>query len=289
LSSKDEAGAFVEVNGFKLFYMIFGSGSDVLLCLHGGPGGTHYSLLPLGKLGDDKIKVVLYDQLGCCNSEKPKDIGIFTIKHYVEEVEGIRQALNLGKINLMGHSWGGMLALEYALKYQQNLKKLILTGSLASVPEYCTETARLKTLLPTDVQETLDKYETLWAFWHPDYQKAVDVWNRNFLCRLPQLPEDLTRSRNHLSAPVYYTMWGPNEFTALGKLRDWDITARLSEIDVPTLVACGRYDEVTPQIAERIHDRIRGSKLVILENSAHAVMWEEEQKYLTAVREFVLS
>ena len=285
----DEAGAFVEVNGFKLFYMVFGSGNNVLLCLHGGPGGTHYSLLPLGKLGDDKIKVVLYDQLGSFKSEKPKDTSIFTIDHYVEEVEGIRRALNLGKINLMGHSWGGMLGMEYALRYQENLKKLILTGSLVSVSDYCKEAVRLRALLPQDVQETLDKYETLWAFWHPDYQKAVEVWNRNYLCRLSQMPEDLKRSRNHLSAPVYFTMWGPNEFTALGNLKDWDITAKLSEIHVPTLVVCGRYDEATPRIAEKIHNGIRGSRLLVLENSAHSVMWEEQEKYLSKVRDFVLS
>lgn len=286
--SDAEPGAYVEVRGFKLFYRVFGSSSNVLLCLHGGPGGTHLPLLPLGKLGDDRIKVVMYDQLGSYRSEKPPDTSRFTVDYYVEEVEGIRQALNLGKINLMGASWGGQLALAYALKYQQNLKKLITTGGLASVPECVSEMGRLKTLLPKDVQKTLAKYEALWAFGHPEYVKALDICYHNFLCRMPQWPEELTRSRNHFSVPVFSTMWGPNDFNALGNLQDWDITSRLSEIHVPTLVTGGRYDEVPPKCAETIHKGIRGSRLVIFENSSHLPMWEEEEKYLTTIREFIL-
>jgi proline iminopeptidase len=148
---------------------------------------------------------------------------------------------------------------------------------------------RLKTLLPKDVQETLAKYEAAWAFWHPEYMKAVDVYYHNFLCRMPQWPEDVTRSLYHLSVPVYFTMWGPNEFTCMGNLKNWDITARLPGIQVPTLVTGGRYDEVTPKIAETIHKGIPGSKLETFENSAHLPMWEEEEKYLKSVKEFILS
>lgn len=283
-----EPGAYVEVKGFKLFYRVFGNGSNVLLCLHGGPGGTHLPLLPLGKLGDERIKVVMYDQLGCYKSEKPKDTSRFTVEYYVEEVEGIRQALNLGKINLMGASWGGQLALAYALKYQQNIKKLHTTGGLASVPEYVAEATRLRTLLPKDVQETLAKYEALLAFGHPEYLKALDIYYHNFLCRMPQWPEELTRSRNYFSVPVFFTMWGPNDLTATGNLKDWDITARLPEIHIPTLVTGGRYNEVPPKVQETIHKGIRGSRLVIFENSSHLPMWEEEGKYLKTVREFIL-
>jgi proline iminopeptidase len=287
--SEGERGAYVQVKGFKLFYRVFGEGSNVLLCLHGGPGATHNYMIPHGKLGDEKIKVVMYDQLGCGNSEKPKDTSLFTIDYQVEEVEGVRQALGLGKINLLGSSCGGMIALAYALKYQQNTKKLITTGGLASVPEYISEANRLKALLPRDLQETFAKYEPLWAYWHPEYMKAVDVYYHNFICRLPQWPEEVTRSFSVLSVPVYFTMWGPNEFTAMGNLKDWDITDRLREIQIPTLVTGGRYDAVTPIVAETIHKGIRGSKLAIFEKSAHLPMWEEQEEYLKTVRNFILS
>jgi proline iminopeptidase len=275
--------------GFKLFYRTFGTGSNVLLCLHGGPGAMHEYLLPLGKLGDDRIKVVLYDQLGVGRSEKPEDLSLFNIERGAEEVDGVRKALNLGKINLLGSSYGGALALQYALKYQHNIKKLIIASGLASVPEAVAEMNRLKTLLPKDVQETMAKYEARWAFLHPEYLKAVDTYYHRFLCRLPQWPEEVTRTLNELSVPVYFTQNGPNEFTIIGTWKDWDITARLPEIKIPTLVTVGRYDEVTPKVAETIHKGIGGSKLVVFENSAHLTMWDEEESYSRTVREFIES
>jgi len=286
---RSEQSGFIEVNGFKLFYRAFGTGSNILLCLHGGPGAPHDYLLPLAKLADDKIRVVFYDQLGVGRSEKPKDTSLFSIEYGAEEVEGVRKTLNLGKINLLGSSYGGALALQYALKYQLNIKKLIIASGLASFPETAAEMARLKTLLPKDVQETFAKYEAKWAFLHPEYLKAVEVYYHNFVCRLPDWPEEVTRTLNELSVPVYFTMNGPNEFTIIGTLKDWDITARLQEIRVPTLVTVGRYDEVTSKVAETIHKGITGSKLIVFENSAHLTMWDEQESYLKKVREFIVS
>lgn len=284
-----ENGVFVTVNGFKLFYRFFGNGENVLLCLHGGPGAMHDYLLPLGELGDDRVKVVLYDQLGCGKSERPREKSHYTIEYGVEEVEGVRQALKLDKINLFGNSYGGALALQYALKYQRNIKKLIISSGLASVRETVAEMRRLKTLLPKEIQDTLAKYEATEDYQNPEYLKAVDVFYRNFLCRLPEWPEELARTMNGLSTDVYWTMNGPNEFTITGNLRDWDITARLPEIHIPTLITVGRYDEVTPKVAETIHRGIPGSELILFENSAHVAMLEERERYLSAVREFILS
>jgi proline iminopeptidase len=282
-----ENGAFLTVGGFKLFHRIFGNGENALLCLHGGPGATHDYLLPLGELGNDRTKVVLYDQLGCGKSERPREKSHYTIEYGVEEVESVRKALNLGKINLFGNSYGGALALQYALKYQRNLKKLIISSGLASIRETVDEMRRLKTLLPNDIQDIYAKYEAAEDYQNPEYLKAVDVFYRNFLCRLPQWPEELTRTMNGISTDVYWTMNGPNEFTITGNLKDWDITARLPEIRVPTLVTVGRYDEVTPKVAETIHKGIPGSRLVLFENSAHVAMLEERERYLKTLREFI--
>ncbi|HUK49784.1 MAG TPA: proline iminopeptidase-family hydrolase [Terriglobales bacterium] len=285
--SSNETSGFVNVNGYQLFYRTFGTGDNILLCLHGGPGATHQYLLSLGKLGDDKVKVVLFDQLGVGRSEKPKDLSLLTIEQGAEDVEGFRKAMNLGKVYLFGSSYGGALALQYALKYQQNIKKMIIAGGLASFPETIAEMNRLKAFLPKDVQDTMAKYEERWAFTHPEYLKAVDVFYRNFLCRLPKWPEEVTNAMNDMSTPVYWVMNGPNEFTIIGNLKDWDITARLPEIKVPTLVTVGRYDEVTPKVAETIHKGIKGSSLRVFENSAHMSMWDEEEAYLKAVRDFI--
>jgi len=277
----------VDVNGFRLFYRNFGTGDNVLLCLHGGPGAPHDYLLPLGKLSDSKTRVVLYDQLGVGRSEKPKDLSIFSMEYSVEEVEGFRRALNLGKINLFGNSFGGALALQYALKYQQNLKKLIISSGLASVPETVAEMNRLKATLPANVQEVFAKYEAKWAFLHPEYMKAVEVFYHNFVCRLPEWPKEVARTINEISTPVYLTLNGPNEFTIIGKLKDWDITSRLPEIKVPTLITVGKYDEVTPKVAETIRKGIPGAKLVLFEKSAHLAMWDEQESYLRTVKDFI--
>ena len=284
-----EQSGFVNVMGYELFYRSFGSGDNVLLCLHGGPGVPHYYLLPLAKLANDNLRVVLYDQLGVGRSEKPEDTSLFNIERGADEVEGVRNALGLGKIYLLGSSYGGALALQYALKYQQHIKKLIIASGLASVSETVAEMTRLKTLLPKEVQEVMKKYEEKWAFLHPEYVKAVELYYHNFLCRLPEWPEEVIRTVNELSVPVYFTQNGPNEFTIIGTWKGWDITARLPEIKVPTLVTVGRYDEITPKVAETIHHGISGSVLKVFENSAHLAMWDEEEEYLRTVREFIES
>jgi len=283
----DEQSGFVEVMGFKLFYRSFGAGDNVLLCLHGGPGVPHYYLLPLAKLASDNFRVVLYDQLGVGSSEKPEDSALFNIERGAGEVEGVRKALGIGRINLLGSSYGGALALQYALKYQQHIKKLVIASGLSSVSETVSEMTRLKSQLSKEAQEVMKRCESKWAFQHPDYLKAVDEFYHKFLCRLPEWPEDVKRALNELSVPVYFTQNGPNEFTIIGTWKGWDITARLPEIKVPTLVTVGRYDEVTPKVAETIHKGIHGSILRVFEKSAHLTMWDEEEEYLRVVKDFL--
>ena len=285
----DESSGFVEVMGYKLFYRSFGAGTDTLLCLHGGPGVPHYYLLPLANLANDSFRVVLYDQLGVGSSDKPTDLTLFNIERGADEVEGVRKALGLGRMNLLGSSYGGALALQYALKYQEHIKKMVIASGLSSVAETVSEMTRLKTQLPAKTQEIMKRFEAKFAFLHPEYLKAVDEYYHNFLCRLPEWPEDVKRALNEMSVPVYFTQNGPNEFTIIGTWKGWDITDRLPEIKVPTLVTVGKYDEITPKIAETIHKGIPGSVLRIFEKSAHLTMWDEEEEYLRVVKKFLIS
>ena len=281
---------YVTVQGIRLFYKTFGElTKGTVLCLHGGPGATHDYMLPLADLSKFGYRVVFLDEFGCGNSELPKNPALLNIEYGVEEVEGVRKALNLGKIHLIGSSYGGLLTIAYALKYQKNLKSMVTIGGLANVPLTVAEMDRMKSELPPDVVEVLKKYEAVGDYENPEYLKAVDVFYRKHLCRLPEWPKELVYSLEHISKPVYHTMNGPNEFTIMGNMRYWDVTNQLHTIRIPTLVTGGRYDEVSPKVARSIHKGIKKSKLVTFANSSHLPMWEEREKFITVVQKFLKS
>ena len=278
------------VLGFNLFYRQFGSPQKgEILCLHGGPGATHDYLLPMADFADHGYRVTFYDQLGCGRSEVPKDITLFVPERYVEEVEAFRKTMRLGRPHVIGSSWGGMLAIAYALKYQRNMATMTTVGGLHSVPLTVREMGRMKRGLPKDVQETLAKYEALGDYENPEYLKAVMVFYKKHLCRLDAWPPEVTYSLDHISKPVYGTMNGPNEFTIIGNIRYWDVTSQLRTIRVPTLVLGGRYDEVSPVLAREIHENIRGSERTTFPNSSHMAFWEERTSFMKRVLRFLNS
>lgn len=279
---------YVNVLGFRLFYRSFGKPSNgSVLCLHGGPGGTHDYLLPLADLAQFGYRVVMYDQLGCGRSQRPRGTKLYTVERGVEEVEGVRKRLGLGKVHLMGSSYGGALAIATALMYQRKLKSLIITGGLASVPLAIAEMQRLVSKLPTKFRTVIRTCEAAGDYGNPKYLEAVQEFYRRYLCRLRVWPHEVVYTLEHLSKPVYLTMNGPNEFTIIGTIKDWDVTDRLPKIRLPTLITVGKYDEVTPKVAESIHRGIPGSRLVRFEKSSHLAMWEERERYIEVVRDFL--
>ena len=291
-STIKQTKGYAQVLDFRLFYRIFepvDRAKGTIVCLHGGPGACHDYLLPLADLAEFGYKVVFYDQLGCGRSDVPKNFALFSVERGVEELEDFRKKMRLGKIHLMGSSYGGMLALAYALKYQKNLESLITTGGLASVPLCVEEMNRLKLGLPKRVQRTIEKYEERGEYHDPLYLKAVMVFYKKHLLRLKKWPKEQEYTMKHISKPVYYTMNGPNEFTIIGNTKYYDITEKLYKIHVPALVTGGRYDEVTPKVARSIYENIKGSKLVTFEKSSHLPMWEEREKYMATLNKFLES
>lgn len=248
---------------------------------------THDYILPLADLSEYGYDVFFYDQLGCGRSELPRNIALFTVERAVEEVEGFRRTMSLGRIHLMGSSYGGLLAMAYALKYQRYLKSLTTIGGYADVPLTLKEMERMKSQLPRSVLRVMKNYEERGEYENPRYLKAVLAFYRRHFCRLQQWPEELNHSLEYISKPVYNTMNGPNEFTIIGNTRYWDITAKLEKIEVPTLVTSGRYDEVSPKVARSIHNGIKDSKLVIFQKSSHLPMWEERERYIKVVTDFL--
>jgi proline iminopeptidase len=282
---------FVKVLGYNLFFRVFEPTDEkvkgTVLCLHGGPGAPHNYLLPLADLTNFGYRVVFYDQLGVGKSEMPKNKYIFSIEYGVEEVEAFRIAMNLGKVNMFGSSYGGLLAIAYALKYQKNLKSMITAGGLASVPLTVAEMQRMKLELEPEVVSILEKYESVGDFENPEYVNASMAFYRKHLCRLPEWPSDVQDTMDNVSRPVYSLMNGPNEYTIIGSMKYWDVTEKLPTIKVPTYVTGGRFDEVSTKVAESIHKGIKGSKRSTFEMSSHMPFWEERDKYVKSVAKFL--
>jgi len=279
----------INVAGYQIWYRRVGHGGIPLLTLHGGPGAGHDYLEPLERLATDR-SVIFYDQLGCGKSGQPDDRSLWRIERFVAEVDTVRRALGLEQIHLLGHSWGGWLAIEYMLSRPQGVVSLILASTSASLPQFVAETTRLKTELPLEIYQTLQRYEALGDYHHPDYEAAVLEFYKRHLCRLDPWPEPLLRSIDTLTGNIVYeTMNGPNEFIVIGNLKKWDRTDRLGEISVPTLITVGRYDELTPACAETLRRGILNSRMVIFEESAHLAHLEEPDKYRQVVTDFLVN
>lgn len=278
----------VPFRGYETWYRTVGEdGGLPLVLLHGGPGSTHLGLGVLEPLADER-RLVFYDQLGCGNSSQPSDPSLWTVELYVEELANLREALGLERIHLLGHSWGGMLALEYALTQPDGLESLVLSSTLSSSALWEEEALRLRAELPPETLAVLERHEATGTVHEPEYEEATKEYYRRHLCRLdpwPPIVEEILRvSRKE----VYETMWGPNEMRPTGTLAGWDVTARLGEVTAPALVLCGRYDEATPRQAETIANALGGeTETAVLEHSAHLTPLEETERYVELVRGFL--
>lgn len=277
------------VHGYRLYWKSVGEPGPLgtVVVLHGGPGGTHDYLIPFADLARAGARVVFYDQIGCGRSALARATAEYTIDRDVEDLEELRRKLRLGRIHLIGSSYGGLLALAYALAHPEPLRSLVSASGLASVPLTVREMNRLKSELPARVRSALERHEARGEFEDPEYLAAVQVFYRRHLCRLPTWPAEVAYTMSHLSAPKYGTMNGPNEFTITGTIRNYDVTDRLHEIRGPTLVTAGRYDEVTPVVARSIHDHVPGSEFTLFPKSSHVAFWEERRPYLETVRKFL--
>ncbi len=284
---------FVPFRDYKIWYRIAGDreapGKLPLLCLHGGPGAPHDYLEPLEDLAADGRRIVFYDQLGAGNSDHPNNPALWQVELFVEELAVIRRALGLDRVHILGQSWGGMLGMEHALTQPEGLASLILADAPASILQWVAEANRLRSELPAAVQQTLLKHEAAGTTDDPAYQAAMLVFYRRHVCRLDPWPDclNLAFAKHSLHPQVYHTMNGPSEFHVTGVLKNWDITPRLREICVPTLVISGRYDEATPAIAGTVQRGIPGAEWVLFENSSHMPHLEETARFLKVVTNFL--
>ncbi len=287
---------YCEVPGGKIWYGVCNSElpSDLpselssdqipLICIHGGPGYTYNSFTPLAKL---ERKVVFYDQLGCGKSDRPSDSSLWTIERHVEELKSLIKHLGFEQVYLLGHSWGTIVALEYAVKYPKKLEAVVFASSCISVPKWIEDSKRLIKDLKKEDQRAIKIGNQLGEYHSKDYQKASNEYYKKFICRAEPKPKELILS-DKLSGPeVYLHMWGPNEFTLLGSLKDYDGSKKLKSVNIPVLVTCGRYDEGTPESSEYYASILSNSTLSVIEDCAHFPHVEQKNEYLKVLNTFL--
>jgi L-proline amide hydrolase len=279
---------YVDYRGYRTWYRVVGdrdAGAVPLLALHGGPGSTHHYFAPLETLADER-PVVVYDQIGCGNSDRPTDIE-WSVDVFRDEVAAVREQLGLERIQLLGTSWGGMLAQEHVLAGAGGIVGLVLSSTLANLALWNEEQLKLRAALPLDVIEVLDRHEAAERYDDPEYEQAMEVYFDRHFYRGPKPRPELERMAAEKATDVYRAMQGPNEWTTTGALKGWDTRDRLHEITMPTLVVRGRYDMCTEPIAAELVEGISNAREVVLEHSSHTPVLEETGRYLEVVGNFL--
>lgn len=280
---------FVDVPGGPVWYQVMGTGEGdgiPLVYMHGGPGGTSCWHQLLARLGDER-PVIRYDQLGTGRSGRPDDLSLWNRDRFVEEFDAIRDALGLDEIHLGGHSWGGSLAAYYFLETGgEGVHSLVLSSPLISTEAWIEDTNYLRTLLPEDVQAVLTEHEAAGTTDSAEYAEATAVFYAAYMS-----PGEVVESYSCPGAPgnsfLYNYMWGPTEFNATGTLKDFDVTDRLADIDVPVLFMTGEFDEARPVTVEGFAERVPDARFEMLPGVGHAGPSRVPDLYRQLIRDFI--
>jgi len=280
---------------FSLWTKRIGNNPKIkVLLLNGGPGATHeYFECFENFLPKEGIEFIYYDQLGTGRSTNPMDTSYWDLARYVEEVETVRKALNLNKNNfyLLGHSWGGILAMEYAVKYKANLKGLIISNMMASCPAY--DKYAEEVLAPQMESSVLNEIRALEAandFGNPRYMEIlIPNFYEKHVCRIPaqDWPEPMSRSLNQTNQSLYVTMQGPSEFGLSGKLEQWNRMDDLKHIKVPTLVIGATHDTMDPAYMEKMANSMENGSFLLCPKGSHMCMYDDQERYMYGLIKFL--
>ncbi|HUM05961.1 MAG TPA: proline iminopeptidase-family hydrolase [Terriglobales bacterium] len=290
---------FVDNHGAMIYYKVVGRG-PTLMIVHGGPGASHDYFLPYLLPLMRTNRLVFIDERGSGRSSKFEDTKQYTVANMVGDIEAVRQTLHLGKISLLGHSFGGVLVQAYAFKYQKNLSHLILGSTFASTKELNEALARMKAAMDPKDRERVNGLETAGLFgkgeqWergrYPE-EYARLAWGKGYFPFIyqarPDPNDDPVSSNTSTAWDVYREMWGSHgEFVVDGNLSEVEYVGKLSQIKVPTLIIVGDHDESDPKMSQEMHEKIAGSKLVILPQSGHMTFVDQPEIFLKAIRDFV--
>lgn len=281
------------VGEFKVWTKRFGKNPKIkILLLHGGPGMTHEYMECFETFFQrEGFEFYEYDQLGSYYSDQPTDSSLWTTERFVDEVEQVRQAIGADSTNfyVLGNSWGGILGMEYALKYQKNLKGLLVANMVASSPEYGKYANDvLANQMPTEVLAEIRSIEARKDFNNPRFMELlIPHFYHKHLCRLDVWPDGFNRSMKHVNSNIYVMMQGPSEFGISGRLVDWDIKHRLQEISIPTLMIGAQYDTMDPKAMEEQSKMVKRGRYLYCPNGSHLSMWDDQKVFMKGVIQFI--
>jgi proline-specific peptidase len=278
---------FINVPGGKVWYRKVGTGNGIpLLVLHGGPGVPSYYLKPLAALGNDR-PVIFYDQLGAGHSTHTTDTTLWTIDRFIDGLKAVRAELGLTKVNIYGHSWGAMLAVDYLLTKPQGVQSVILASPSLDIPRWQHDADSLVGTLPDSVQEIIHSHETAGTTDSPEYQAAAMQFYHVYLARKQPWSADIDSSLLQMNQALYDYMAGPTEFSLTGTFHNYDRTAQLHEIKIPTLFIVGQFDEAVPSTVKSFQRQVPNSEMVIVPGAGHLAMQDDSAYYDQALRDFL--
>jgi proline iminopeptidase len=278
--------AYLSVPDGRIWYKVSGAGPGTpVILLHGGPGYSSFYLKPFEALGDDRA-VVRYDQLGGGKSDPVTDTTLFTIAHFVRELDSLRAHLGYTKVHLLGHSWGTILALEYYRAHREQVASLTLASAALDIPAWERNARRLVGTLSDSAQRAIRTREKQERFDAPDYQAALEEFYGKYVWRHP-VQVDLDSTMSTVNEAIYNYMQGPSEFTITGTLKRYDGTALLKDIAVPTLYTVGEFDEADPPTIKRFARMTPGAQVVVLPGAAHLTPWDARDESIRTVRTFL--
>lgn len=284
-----EAQGFISSSAGELFYLRSGAqDATPLVCVHGGPGFTSYTMEPLLQLSD-LLPVVCYDQAGCGRARRAGGRRLFSIDGFVGELESLREVLAFDRMHLIGHSFGALIIGEYALRYPDRVASAIFSSASIDIPRWSADAQRLLSQMPLRERMILREGIRTGAIHSVGFLKALDLYYTKHVNGVSEVPESLTRSIAESDEQTYQTVWGPNELLVTGHIRDYSLTPRLPELRCPTMFMCGRLDEATPETHAVFASQVPGSRFHVFEHSAHNTVITEESEVLRVVREFLLT
>lgn len=283
-----EIAGYVAAPEGRIWYRLNGAGRTlpVVFGITGGPGMSHHYLLSLTALAD-RHGVLLYDQLDTGNSDRPGKTSNWTVGYYVDEIERVRKALGISSLVPVGHSWGGLLAYEYALKYPGSVAALVLVSPFLSAARWSADANELIDGLPKYAQALIHECEAREDFEDPGYLHANEVFKARHLRRKGDRPAHYVRSSQLFNATLYNHVNGPSEFTIRGTLRGHDTLNRIGEIAVPVLFVCGEHDEARPDTMRAFARMMRDADVAVIPEVAHMSMIEDEAAFISALRSFL--